>query len=134
MNRFDPMPPGGLPRRRGRPPKIRALAALAKADTAGQELTKPERSALTYAERRPERILTRYLIEELQRVLPNGIDRAKQIVDKLIQKAAEGDNIAIQYIWDRVEGKVPAPITGGDGGPVEINVRVIALGAVVDGS
>ena len=40
----------------------------------------------------------------------------------LIDKATSGDTAAIREMFERLDGKVPQAVTGGDGGPVVIRI------------
>lgn len=44
------------------------------------------------------------------------------IVQALLRQAAKGNMIAIKEVFDRTEGKAPQPLTGEDGGPIELIV------------
>lgn len=46
------------------------------------------------------------------------------IVQALLRQAAKGNMIAIKEVFDRVEGKAPQPITGEEGGPVQVNASL----------
>lgn len=58
-----------------------------------------------------------------------GID---ELADKLIDKAAQGDMVALKEIGDRVDGKPPQAITGEDGGAIDVNIGSGAASAVRD--
>ena len=61
------------------------------------------------------RPLTRALVEALGEICPETNDsKLRQIVDKLIAKAADGDLSAIREIFDRIDGKAPAGGAGGE--------------------
>jgi ribosomal protein L17 len=67
----------------------------------------------------------RLLNQTLNRVLiqEDGI-KAREIVDALVTKAAEGDMAAIREVFDRFEGKAVArtELTGADGSALQILV------------
>jgi len=47
-------------------------------------------------------------------------DDIKAVVAKLVEKALDGDVVAIRELLDRCIGKAPVAITGSDGGPIEL--------------
>ena len=47
-------------------------------------------------------------------------DDIKAVVAKLVEKALDGDVVAIRELLDRCLGKAPVAITGSDGGPIEL--------------
>lgn len=55
-----------------------------------------------------------------------GGTRLRAVADALVEKAISGDVPAIREIADRIDGKVPQGLIGGDEGdnPVVINVTV----------
>lgn len=46
----------------------------------------------------------------------------REVVESLFTSAKSGEVPAIREIADRLDGKVPQGIVGGDGGPVEVTV------------
>ena len=73
------------------------------------------------------RLLSRHLVRQLE---SNGEYSARELAKKMIEAAMAGSPGMMALIWERVEGKVPSPVVGQDGGPVQIDVRVVALGQV----
>jgi hypothetical protein len=55
-----------------------------------------------------------------------GRDKLRAVADALVAKAISGDVQAIKEIADRLDGKVPQGVIGGDEGdaPIEINVTI----------
>lgn len=56
----------------------------------------------------------RMLSDALKRELTQRPDDVLAIVNKLIERAKEGDSWAMALIHDRVDGKAPQPIVGDD--------------------
>lgn len=52
--------------------------------------------------------------------------KLRQIADKLIDKALEGDVSALKEIGDRVDGKAIQAVTGADGGPIVVEIARFA--------
>lgn len=50
----------------------------------------------------------------LKRVLTQSPERVEAIVQKLIGLAEQGESWAVKELIDRVDGKAPQPVTGGD--------------------
>jgi hypothetical protein len=50
----------------------------------------------------------------LKRALTQGPDRVEKIVERLIGLAEQGEAWAVKELIDRVDGKAPQPVTGGD--------------------
>ena len=48
---------------------------------------------------------------------------AEAIVLTTIKQALAGNAGALREIWERLDGKVPQGVTGGDGGPVKVKVE-----------
>ncbi len=63
------------------------------------------------ANHKKPRIITQKLIARLNDADGKELDR---IITALVNKAAEGDVSAAKEIFDRVEGKVPQAVIGGD--------------------
>jgi hypothetical protein len=63
------------------------------------------------ANHKKPRIITQKLIARLQDADGAALDR---VVAALLAKAQEGDVPAIKEVLDRVEGKVPQAVVGGD--------------------
>ncbi len=55
-----------------------------------------------------------------------GKTKLDRIAASLVQQACDGDVPAIKEIGDRLDGKVPQAVTGGDGGPLTVIVRKFA--------
>jgi hypothetical protein len=57
------------------------------------------------------------LLKSLNREARRGkpTKRLQAIVDKLVELAMKGDFYAIQEVFDRVDGRVPQPVTGETG-------------------
>lgn len=49
-------------------------------------------------------------------------DRLRRIAERLLTEAEEGKPWAIRELGDRIDGKAPQAITGGDGGPLVVQV------------
>lgn len=48
--------------------------------------------------------------------------KLRQLADKLIDRALEGDVTALKEIGDRVDGKAVQAIAGADGGPLTVEI------------
>jgi hypothetical protein len=67
------------------------------------------------ADHTSRKLISQALIAELNEVdATTGMTRLRKIVLRLIDNAEKGDNVAIQHIADRVEGK---PTTTVEAGP-----------------
>jgi hypothetical protein len=67
------------------------------------------------ADHTQRKVISQALIAELQSIDPKTKQtRLRNVVLKLIENAEDGDNVAIQHIADRVEGK---PTTTVEAGP-----------------
>lgn len=71
------------------------------------------------ANHKKPRIITQKLIARLNDADGKELDR---IITALFNKAAEGDVPAAKEIFDRVEGKVPQAVVGGDDDDNPINI------------
>ncbi len=71
------------------------------------------------ANHKKPRIITQKLIARLNDADGKELDR---IITALVNKAAEGDVPAAKEIFDRVEGKVPQAMVGGDDDDNPINI------------
>ncbi len=61
--------------------------------------------------------------ETIHRVITQeNSKRLREAAEALVNKAIEGDTSALRELGDRIDGKVPQGIVGGDGGPVEVTV------------
>jgi len=62
-------------------------------------------------------------IAAINRALAQGdANRLRNIAEKLINKAEEGDMMALKEIGDRLDGKSIQGISGPDGEPLVINI------------
>lgn len=66
------------------------------------------------ADRKKPRIITQQLISALNEPFDGDITKMRKVVDGLVAKAIDGDVQATKEILDRVDGKVPQPVSGGD--------------------
>jgi hypothetical protein len=72
------------------------------------------------------KLMREALLKSLNREAKRGkpTKRLQVIVDKLVELAMKGDFYAIREIFDRVDGRVPQPVTGEEGrGPVGLEIR-----------
>ncbi len=74
------------------------------------------------ANHKKPRIITQKLIARLNDADGKELDR---IITALVNKAAEGDVPAAKEIFDRVEGKVPQAVVGGDDDDNPIRLETI---------
>lgn len=81
------------------------------------------------ANHKKPRIITQKLIAKLNDAEGVALDR---LVSALIAKAQEGDVPAIKEVLDRVEGKVPQGIVGGDDDDSAISVIHTIRRIIVD--
>jgi hypothetical protein len=68
----------------------------------------------------------RLLTDALKRELTQRPDDVLAIANKLIERAKEGDSWAMALIHDRVDGKAPQPLVGGDeedGAPIRLLIN-----------
>lgn len=73
--------------------------------------------------------ITQHLIAELRAVnASTGVERVRELVTALVDKALTGDVAAAKEIFDRVEGKVPQVVQGDADNPIEHVVRAAGLG------
>jgi hypothetical protein len=66
------------------------------------------------------RIVTQRLIAELNATDETNIPKLHRLANALLDKALEGDVAAIKEVMDRVEGKVPQPMSGDPDNPLVI--------------
>jgi hypothetical protein len=66
----------------------------------------------------------------LKRALTQGPERVDAIVEKLISLAEGGEAWAVKELIDRVDGKAPQPVVGGDDDDSPISIREIVIRAV----
>ena len=74
------------------------------------------------ANHKKPRIITQKLIARLQDAEGAALDR---MVAAIIARAQEGDVPAFREIMDRVEGKAPQPVVGGDEDDAPIKLETI---------
>jgi hypothetical protein len=74
------------------------------------------------ANHKKPRIITQKLIAKLQDAEGTALDR---MVSAIIARAQEGDVPAFREIMDRVEGKAPQPVTGGDEDDAPIRLETV---------
>lgn len=53
----------------------------------------------------------------------SGGKNIRRLAEALVNKGLEADVSALKEIGDRVDGKVPQALVGGDGGPLTVVVR-----------
>lgn len=73
---------------------------------------------------------TRLLAEALKRELTQKPEDVLAIALKLIEDAKAGDSAARSLIFERVDGKVPQPVVGGDDDESPIQFEASGMGAV----
>jgi hypothetical protein len=66
----------------------------------------------------------------LKRALTQGPQRLEAVVEKLISLAEQGESWAVKELIDRVDGKAPQPVVGGDDDDNPISVKEIVIRAV----
>lgn len=64
------------------------------------------------------------LTVKLRRALTEG--KSKEFIEATIAGAIALNPTAFREVWDRVEGKVAQPVTGPDGGPIQVLTRSLA--------
>jgi hypothetical protein len=52
-------------------------------------------------------------------------ERLEVVVDQLVLQAMRGDLMAIQAVWDRLEGRSHQKVVGPDNGPVKVEYKSI---------
>ena len=62
------------------------------------------------------------IITSIRAIVEEGKNDALKIATKLIAMSKKGDTRAVMIVLDRLYGKVPQPLTGGDGGPIKMIV------------
>ena len=84
----------------------------------------PGRPPLSQVERDVAEATRRELAEAMQGEIP----RIRMAVKAAMGKAAQGDFHLLDRLLDRIIGKVPqrTELTGGDGGPVEMDVGLLS--------
>jgi len=77
---------------------------------------------------RPKKPITKAMLKMLDQVAsvqiagkPNDKRWAELIAASILMNAYKGNGTALRELLDRVEGKVAQPITGNDGGPIEVD-------------
>lgn len=66
----------------------------------------------------------------LKRALTQGPQRLEAVVEKLISLAEQGEAWAVKELIDRVDGKAPQPVVGGDDDDNPISIKEIVIRAV----
>jgi hypothetical protein len=66
----------------------------------------------------------------LKRALTQDPKRLETIVEKLVSLAELGESWAVKELIDRVDGKAPQPVVGGDDDDNPITVKEIIIRAV----
>lgn len=66
----------------------------------------------------------------LKRLLTQDPARADRLAEKLISMAEQGEAWAFKELFDRVDGKAPQPLTGGDDDDNPISIKEIVIRAV----
>ncbi len=66
----------------------------------------------------------------LKRLLAQDPARAEKLAEKLISLAEQGESWAFKELFDRVDGKAPQPLTGGDEDDNPITIKEILIRAV----
>lgn len=61
--------------------------------------------------------------DAIRRAVQGDSKKLDKLARVLVQKAEEGDMMALKEIGDRLDGKPAQAITGGDGGALVINVN-----------
>lgn len=72
----------------------------------------------------------RLFTNALKRALTQGPEKIQKIVDMLIEKAQDGEQWAVRELIDRVDGKAPQPVTGGDDDDNPISIGEIVIRGV----
>ena len=73
---------------------------------------------------RPKK-LTKVLDRLLDAKDENGKTKAENLVEAAIRRATRKSDFALKEVWERAEGKMPTPLSGADGGPVQFQVAVV---------
>lgn len=68
----------------------------------------------------------RLFTNALKRALTQGPERVEKVVETLIKAAEDGEQWAVKELIDRVDGKAPQPMVGGDEDeqPIKITGRI----------
>jgi hypothetical protein len=66
----------------------------------------------------------------LKRALTQDPKRIEAVVEKLISLAELGESWAVKELIDRVDGKAPQPVVGGDDDDNPISIKEIVIRAV----
>ena len=108
-NLLPPWEPGQSGNPKGRPPNIFYLSEILRS-----EINNP---------------CPPLLRKKLSAIMPEGevLTIGQAVVAATLMNMMKGNGTAINTIWDRLEGKVPLPITGSDGGPLQVDVDVRGL-------
>lgn len=77
-------------------------------------------------------VLTQHLIAELNEIdAKSNVVKSRRLICQLVDKACDGDLVAIRDIYERVEGKVTQPHSGDDEAP-PLQVLLQGLGEAVN--
>lgn len=71
-----------------------------------------------------EKTFANMLRVALKEAHEEGGDKLRRVADALVAKAMTGDVPAIKEIADRIDGKVPQGVIGGDEDDQPLNIRV----------
>lgn len=66
----------------------------------------------------------------LKRLFAQNPQRADALAEKLVSLAEQGEAWAFKELFDRVDGKAPQPLTGGDDDDNPISIKEIVIRAV----
>ncbi len=64
-------------------------------------------------------------IAQLNKITPEDLE--DDIIKMAISKARKGDPIFYKDVMDRIHGKPVQPVSGKDGGPIELNVTGVEI-------
>lgn len=81
---------------------------------------------------RPRKI-TNHVEKLLSAKLPNDKRQRtylQALAEEALKRAIKRSDKALEQIWDRVEGRVPLAVTGDGGGPLQMQVEMVMIGAV----
>lgn len=80
--------------------------------------------------RRKEKVWRNAIERAIKRSSKEGMQVVDELADALIQAALEKDVSALKEIGDRLDGKVPQALIGGDEDDAPVSLQVIELRAV----
>jgi len=55
-----------------------------------------------------------------QRIAPHDVTRRQKLIEALYEAALKGEVPALKLIFERLDGAVPQPVVGADGGPIRL--------------